>query len=87
MAFKNVDLEMTAISYNLGVIIANSYLYNERKTNLLGEAVESMIEIVGKDNLELDIIKGAIKEIISAYLRENGIDGLADNILSDYKMD
>lgn len=87
MAFKNVELEITSMSYNLGVIIATSYLYNDKKTNLLGEAIESMIETLGKDNLELDIIKGAIKETIGIYIRENGIDSLADNILSDYKMD
>ena len=86
MALKSINLDMTQISYSLGVIIASSYLHNEKEEGILSECSDTIIDAIGKENLEIDIVEGAVKETIARYIREHGIEGMANKILADYNI-
>lgn len=86
MANKSIDLDMTQMSYSLGVIIASSYLNNEKEEGVLSECSDSLIEAISKENLEIEIVEGAVKETIAKYIRKHGIEGMANKILADYNI-
>lgn len=83
---KTIDeASMELINYNIGVIFGMSFLKDD-KEGTLNECAYTTMTAIGEENIDMEVIKKAIKETVAKHIKNYGLDEICDRLVKDYKL-